>query len=343
MAPTICGLDFSEIKRSKLSYGNTLGTRGSPLRRSKLVFYSLLQLLYFISQVLCAVVVMDSMKMERAVHNNMYPGVDLYDHGYMTAAIVYLLASSFVSAVFGMALFLELFWPVRDESRLARTIGRVLAALALGFRLLAATLLTTVTAGGGLSCSGVDAQQVCRTVISHSRGHGELPLEYRHDGRAVAAMVFAWLAWQCAIASTILLFAGMEYTKQSVSEKAVASQEADPETVSTPEPLTHLDPTPIYDGTQLDGQSDMRLHTVPATREQLPRIHRASRFLEQPSQGEEDTSMVSENTADTTFSALAIGKGKSDKGRESTLQARLGDKSLAALTSGMAGGDWRVR
>lgn len=68
--------------------------------------------------------------------------------------------------------------------------------------LAAALTLTIITATHEAYVTGVNADEAERLL----RLYGGSPLAYRHNGRAIAAVVFIWLGFPATIASTIILW-----------------------------------------------------------------------------------------------------------------------------------------
>jgi len=123
------------------------------------------------------------------VHNNDYVGAGSYN----------IFAGVFVAFIFGAAFFFDLFWPERHENKGVRVAWKVCGVLATIFHLADALVLTIITATHSSYVTGVSQEQA-NTLISQAKKSSEAPLVYRHNPRAVAAVVFVWLGWVSVVA-----------------------------------------------------------------------------------------------------------------------------------------------
>jgi hypothetical protein len=129
--------------------------------------------------------------------------IKVYNNDYVGAASYNIFAGVFVAFIFGAAFFFDLIWPEREESKGVRIAWKVCGVLAVCIHLAAALTLTVITARHRSYFRGADG----RTTLSQDEvlhwwrqysKHSEAPLVYRHNPRAVAAVVFAWLGF-CSV------------------------------------------------------------------------------------------------------------------------------------------------
>lgn len=116
----------------------------------------------------------------------------VYNNDYVGAASYNIFAGVFVAFIFGAAFFFDLIWPERKESRGVRVAWKVCGVLAVIFHLASALTLTIITAMHRSYMTPAGPAQEARLWDQYKK-HGEAPLIYRHNPRAIAAVVFAWL------------------------------------------------------------------------------------------------------------------------------------------------------
>lgn len=119
----------------------------------------------------------------------------MYNNNYVGAGSYNIFAGVFVAFIFGAAFFFDLIWPERHESRGVLIAWKVCGVLATIFHLASALTLTVITVRQRSyvvpHIAPFDPQFWWRKYTKHA----EAPLIYRHNGRAVAAVVFVWLGW----------------------------------------------------------------------------------------------------------------------------------------------------
>ena len=96
-----------------------------------------------------------------------------------------------MSLLFGAAIFFDLFWPERKEARCIQWTWKLSAAAASVFQLAACLATTVIVATHRVQMDGVSVEQ----QNSIRRNWNEAPLVYRHEARAVATVVTAWIVW----------------------------------------------------------------------------------------------------------------------------------------------------
>ena len=116
----------------------------------------------------------------------------VYNNDYVGAASYNIFAGVFVAFIFGAAFFFDLIWPERRESKGVMIALKVCGILAVIFHLASALTITIITAThqSYITPGGPEKQA---SLWSQYKKHGEAPLNYKHNPRAIAAVVFAWL------------------------------------------------------------------------------------------------------------------------------------------------------
>jgi lipid-A-disaccharide synthase-like uncharacterized protein len=112
------------------------------------------------------------------VHNNNFVGIASYN----------IFVGIFVATIFGAAFFFDLFWPERFESPAVKTAWKVCSVLACMLTLSCALAYTYIVASQSAYVSGTNAANAQRLLGLY----GGSPMKYRHNGRAIASVVFLW-------------------------------------------------------------------------------------------------------------------------------------------------------
>jgi hypothetical protein len=112
------------------------------------------------------------------VHNNDYVGIASYN----------IFVGIFVATIFGSAFFFDLFWPERQESPSVKLAWKVCSVFACMLTLASALAETVIVARNSAYVTGTDAATAQELLALF----GGSPLQYRHNGRAVASVVFEW-------------------------------------------------------------------------------------------------------------------------------------------------------
>jgi len=213
MAPFVCGRDLAEINGSRCKSGHVWNGEHH-LRRTKLVVYQCALLFCIVSESLGTAVLSgelrassrdlpvtdaerrtaDYIDQHHHVQARWHGQAHVHNHDYVGAGSYNTFAGVFVAFIFGAAFFFDLLWPERQESRSVRTAWRVCGVLATVFQLASALALTIVTARRRSYVTGVSRAQAEEWTGQREKSGGA-PLMYRHNRRAVAAVVFAWLGW----------------------------------------------------------------------------------------------------------------------------------------------------
>lgn len=125
--------------------------------------------------------------------------VKVYNNDYVGAGSYNIFAGVFVAFIFGAAFFFDLIWPERKESKGVRIAWKVCGVLAVIFHLAAALTLTIITATHQAHITARIPPQSQEYWWRKYSKHDEAPLDYKHNARAIAAVVFVCLGW-CSVA-----------------------------------------------------------------------------------------------------------------------------------------------
>lgn len=217
--------------------------------------------------------------------------IRVYNNDYVGAASYNIFAGVFVAFIFGAAFFFDLIWPQRKESRSVLIAWKVCGVLAVIFHLASALTLTIITAKhvskirGDYGRSALSHDEVQHWWRQYSK-HSEAPLVYRHNPRAIPAVVFVWLGWISVLPSCLLLFLGIENkengpgpTSRHAREQDASAISAEEGSMSDPEKKSVEDPTlpaPVHPApSNVDGASvapAAEQHGIPAS--QIPEANR---------------------------------------------------------------------
>jgi hypothetical protein len=129
----------------------------------------------------------------------------------------------FVSTVLGAAFFLDLVWPTRVESKAVRTAWKVCGIIAVLLHLgamLAFTVITARNCGHFTFTDQADASKATleygQSLLSQYHKNGGVPLCYRRDGRAIAALAFGWPGTVTIMGSCILIFMSINHAERTL-------------------------------------------------------------------------------------------------------------------------------
>ena len=170
--------------------------------------------------------------MERKIQTTTANRIKVYNNDYVGAASYNIFAGVFVATIFGAAFFFDLIWPERKETKSVRIAWKVCGVLAVFIHLAAALTLTIITAmhqsriRGDFGRMELPREEVQKYWMLYSK-HSEAPLIYKHNPRAIAAVVFAWLGWISVAPSCVLLFLGIDNTEKGPGPKSRHARERD--------------------------------------------------------------------------------------------------------------------
>lgn len=210
MAPVIWGLDLKEIQWWKFKNSN-MWNNEYHLRRTKFIVYQLALIFCVVSESLGTAALSGTPSQPQPTtetQTNHIPTTDYIDeqkkisavsnhtahqhnNDYIAAASYNTFAGVFVAFIFGAAFFFDLFWPERREIPGVRLAWRICGPLAVIFHLASALTLTVISARHEAFISGVPRSEWQGLVDQYPKGE-EAPVVYRHNGRAIAAVCFAW-------------------------------------------------------------------------------------------------------------------------------------------------------
>ncbi|KAI9725998.1 MAG: hypothetical protein M1834_009446 [Cirrosporium novae-zelandiae] len=202
----IWGLDLKEMKWGKFKSSYMFGNTDYHLRRTKFVVYQCAMISCVVSESLGTAALSDYVDQQSQLENlrNADPprfGATEYNDDFVGIASYNIFVGIYVATIFGAGFFFDLFWPERYESKSVKIAWRVCAILASIMCLASALALTVIVATRHAYVTGIDAAYAMTILKKYSAA----PFQYRHNGRAVASVVFIWLGLVGTIASTIVL------------------------------------------------------------------------------------------------------------------------------------------
>lgn len=142
----------------------------------------------------------DYIQAERKIQEITSNRVKVYNNDYVAAGSYNIFAGVFVAFIFGAAFFFDLIWPERYESKNVLIAWKACGILAVIFHLASALTLTCITAMNRVHIR-LDhghtpaTQEQALFWWKHYTKHSEAPMVYKHNARAIAAVVFVWLGW----------------------------------------------------------------------------------------------------------------------------------------------------
>jgi len=194
MAPVIWGLPLAEIKWSKFKNSYMWNTVYH-LRRTKFIIYQCAMICCVVSESLGTAALSDYVDQQNFVQGLDNNALE-YNDDFIGIASYNIFAGIFVATIFGAAFFFDLFWPERHESRSVRLAWKICAVLACIMYLASALGLTIIVATRHAYVSGVGSDEANRLLALY----GGSPLIYKHNGRALASVVFSWPGWVFTVA-----------------------------------------------------------------------------------------------------------------------------------------------
>lgn len=202
MAPIIFGLHLAEFKWSKFGNKN-MWNNVYHLRRTKFIVYQCALIFCVVSESLGTDVLSDYVDQQKYLKGRNSDAYE-YNNDYVGIASYNIFAGIFVAFVFGAAFFFDLIWPERHEDKGIRDAWKICAVVASIFYLASAIGMTVITATRSAYVTGIGARESA-TLLAGYKKSSETPLSYKANGRAVAAVVFAWLGWVSTAASAVIL------------------------------------------------------------------------------------------------------------------------------------------
>lgn len=136
----------------------------------------------------------DQQRLVQVLDNRTY----VYNNDYVGVASYNIFAGVFTAFIFGAAFFFDLFFPTRNEDHGIRVAWKACAVAAVIFQGASAFALTIITARRSGYVTGVSPERA-NELLGRFTKDGGAPLQYRDNGRALAAVVFVWPGWICVI------------------------------------------------------------------------------------------------------------------------------------------------
>ncbi|KAK5169388.1 uncharacterized protein LTR77_005363 [Saxophila tyrrhenica] len=231
MAPVIWGLDLAEIKWSKFK-SSYMWNSEYHMRRTKFIVYQCALIFCVVSESLGTAALSDYVDMQTRIQGISASRIHVYNDDYVGAASFNIFAGVFVAFIFGAAFFFDLIWPERKESKGVRIAWKVCGVLAVVMHLAAALTLTVITARHRAFIRGDHGQTILteqeqRVWWRQYSKHSEAPLIYRHNPRAIAAVVFSWIGWCSLPPSCVLLYLGIDNTEKGPGPKSAHARARD--------------------------------------------------------------------------------------------------------------------
>ncbi|MCJ1277379.1 hypothetical protein MMC21_005191 [Puttea exsequens] len=200
MAPAVWGLDLSEMQWGKFK-SSYMFTRVYHLRRSKMIIYQLAMILCVCSESVGTAALADYVDQQEFVAGLDHLAV-VYNDDFVAVASYNIFCGVFVATIFGAAFFFDLFWPERKESKGVHLAWKICAVLACVFTFGDALALTIIVATKSAYMTGVNGG----AATALFKQYKDIPLVYRHNVKAVAAVVLLWPGLLFTVSSTIILF-----------------------------------------------------------------------------------------------------------------------------------------
>lgn len=196
----IWGLDLHEMQWGKFK-SSYMWNNEYHLRRTKFIVYQIAMIFCVVSESLGTAALSDYVDQQDFVEHHLR-GASVHNDDYIGAASYNIFVGIFVATIFGAGFFFDLFWPERHESPSVKVAWRICAIIAAVMALSSALTLTIITATHHAWVSGTDAMTATRLLEEY----GGSPLVYRHNGRAIASVVFLWPGFVATVASAVLLW-----------------------------------------------------------------------------------------------------------------------------------------
>lgn len=208
MAPVIWGLDLSEFKWSRFKSSYMFKNTDYHLRRTKFVVYQLAMIFCVCSESLGTAALSDYLDQQDYIQRLNNRAIE-YNDDYVGIGSYNIFFGVFNAFIFGAAFFFDLQWPERKEIKGVRLAWRITSVLCCIFGL--GDLIALTVCWNGIEYPRgwklisyqviTSSRQAYITGVPYAVGQeylhqagGYNPI-YRHNGRAVAALVFLWLGY----------------------------------------------------------------------------------------------------------------------------------------------------
>ncbi|KAL2430443.1 hypothetical protein ABEF95_007576 [Exophiala dermatitidis] len=196
----IWSLDLHDIQWSKFKSSYMFGNKDYHLRRTKFVVYQLAMIFCVVSESVGTAALSDYVKQQSTIES-LHSSARVHNDDFVGIASYNIFVGIVVATIFGAAFFFDLFFPERYEPRNIRWAWKISALVVTIMTLADALALTVILATGNawIAADTEDARLIAQERINP-------PLVYRHNGRAVASVVFVWIGLCGTIASCVVLW-----------------------------------------------------------------------------------------------------------------------------------------
>ncbi|KAK3075108.1 hypothetical protein LTR53_001862 [Teratosphaeriaceae sp. CCFEE 6253] len=195
------------------------------LRHARLALYPL-TVVFCVASVACGTAAcFDYILMDQALFA-IDQGTQVTSKSLVRAVLCNCVAGGLAIIISGIASAMDLRRPLQRPSRALRWLLRLSSVLTMLLYLASAILLTIITATRDIKVTG-DLRGWNTRPIDIYWEHRKTRREYRKNTRAVAAVIFAWLAWVSLAASCIALCVGGEECERVSEPKGVQSGRSD--------------------------------------------------------------------------------------------------------------------
>ncbi|KAJ4511512.1 hypothetical protein HRR83_006779 [Exophiala dermatitidis] len=222
----IWGLDLHDIQWSKFKSSYMFGNKDYHLRRTKFVVYQIAMIFCVVSESVGTAALSgksllpaleehheEPMSLTKVLHagadyvkqqstiESLHSSASVHNDDFVGIASYNIFVGIAVATIFGAAFFFDLFFPERYEPRNIRWAWRISALVVTIMTLADALALTVIVATGNawIAADSEDARLIAQERINP-------PLVYRHNGRAVASVVFVWIGLCGTIASCVVMW-----------------------------------------------------------------------------------------------------------------------------------------
>lgn len=225
MAPVIWGLDLGTMRWSAFGSKYMFGNTEFHMRRTKFIIYQLAMIFLVISESLGTAVLSDYLD-QQSVLEGRFPGLGIFNNDYIGIASFNIFVGVFAAIVFGAGFFFDLFFPDRYEPRWVQNMWMGSAIFASVAGLGDALAYTVILCLHEEKVSNYNVNDP-ELVAALNQARGKTPILYRRSGRAIASVVFLWVGWVCAVASTIVMIMFYRYYRQHGTAKSTHARKAE--------------------------------------------------------------------------------------------------------------------
>ncbi|KAJ3797346.1 hypothetical protein GGU11DRAFT_785198 [Lentinula aff. detonsa] len=207
---TVWGFDLSEPRWSAFKGKNMFDKRWPHLRRERLIAYQLTQNISIGATIPATL----SLSKYRDLRTNVQQyaltkfglEVELHVNDIITANILTLTFCAFVSSLFALEFIILVLWPRRTSYPKWYNRTRMILPAIMTTGLLLAAIVNTIMVfrhSGFITGASAEVQEQLTTFFFRP------PLKYMSYPANVASVCFLWIAWVCAVITTILLIIGV--------------------------------------------------------------------------------------------------------------------------------------